>query len=426
MKNKPEKPYPDFPLFAHASGQWAKKIKGKFHYFGPWADSEQAMREYEKFIGRVPCVKKAARKGGDSKPYPTFPLYAHSNGQWAKKIRGKIHYFGSLSNPNAALTLYLEQKDALEHGRRPVVLDASAMTVRQMVYNCLAAKKLLIESGELTPSTWRRYERYGEKLITVVGASVPVNQLTPKDFENYRKELQKTHKRLEAIRSGLRQTKAFFNWAEGEGYINKIRFGSAFKEPGRLAIDRARAEAGDRVFTPTQLQAILDAARPVVKAMILLGVNCGFGNMDCATLPWKCLDLKTGWVNYPRTKNGIPRRAALWQETQEAIRAVKVKSSSSVFITKYGNPWEPDKVGHEFEKTAVEAGLTREDADFYDLRRTCASVGVQTNDDDAVRTILGHKRNSSDMLAVYNRMSVSDTRLLNVSNHIHDWLFTGG
>ena len=33
---RPEKPFDGFPLYAHPSGNWAKKIRGKFHYFGRW------------------------------------------------------------------------------------------------------------------------------------------------------------------------------------------------------------------------------------------------------------------------------------------------------------------------------------------------------------------------------------------------------
>jgi hypothetical protein len=42
-----------------------------------------------------------------------------------------------------------------------------------------------------------------------------------------------------------------------------------------------------------------------LKAMILLGINCGFGNSDCAALPQKPLDLDGGWVRFDRPKTGI-------------------------------------------------------------------------------------------------------------------------
>lgn len=45
--SRPKKPPPTFPWTAHPSGQWCKKIRGKVHFFGVWADPRTALHGYE-------------------------------------------------------------------------------------------------------------------------------------------------------------------------------------------------------------------------------------------------------------------------------------------------------------------------------------------------------------------------------------------
>src|SRR2546429_65384 len=92
-----------------------------------------------------------------AKPYAEFPLFPHAAGYWAKKIRGKLYYFGPWADPDAALTKYLEQKDDLHAGRKPRP-ESGAMTVKEMCNAFLNHKSALVDSNELSPRTWREYK----------------------------------------------------------------------------------------------------------------------------------------------------------------------------------------------------------------------------------------------------------------------------
>ena len=108
-----------------------------------------------------PHSTPSAAPGKPAKPYPEFPLFPHAAGVWAKKIRGKLHYFGPWSDPDGALAKYLEQKDALHAGRKPRE-STEGLTVKELANHYLNAKNQLVQTGELTPLTWADYKRVAD------------------------------------------------------------------------------------------------------------------------------------------------------------------------------------------------------------------------------------------------------------------------
>ena len=160
--NKPPKPTPDFPLFPHACGQWAKKIKGKLHYFGPWSDPEAALVRY---CGRASNPKRIASRVRSAKPYPDSPFYRHKSGQLAKRTRARVHYFGT--DPDAALEKWLKQKDDLLAGRAPE--DGDGLTVGRLANQFLISKQRLVDSGELNQRTWDDYHTICARVVPALG-----------------------------------------------------------------------------------------------------------------------------------------------------------------------------------------------------------------------------------------------------------------
>ena len=186
------------------------------------------------------------------------------------------------------------------------------------------------------------------------------------------------------------------------------------------------------MFEAAELREIIEAAEQPLKAMIMLGINCGFGNSDCGTLPMSALDLKAGWVNYPRPKTAVERRCPLWPETIKAIKAAiaerptpkRPEHANLVFVTKYGGPWAKETndspITKEMRKLLDKLKLYRPGLGFYALRHTFETIAGESRDQVAVNHIMGHA--DASMAGVY-RERISDDRLRDVVNVVRGWLF---
>ena len=116
------------------------------------------------------------------KPYPEFPLFPHATKRWAKKIRGRMHYFGPWDDPQAALKKYLEQRDDLHAGRSPRV-QGEGFAVRDLCNKFLTSKRHLLDTREITPRTFQDNYQTCAVLVEAFGRTRLVADLAADDFE---------------------------------------------------------------------------------------------------------------------------------------------------------------------------------------------------------------------------------------------------
>ena len=169
-----------------------------------------------------------------------------------------------------------------------------------------------------------------------------------------------------------------------------------------------RARQGVKLFTADEIRSIIAKAGTPMKAMVLLGINGGFGNSDCGNLPITALDLERGWIDFPRPKTGVPRRCPLWSETVQALKDVLAKRpepknpehAGLVFITKYGERWSKEAttnpVSQEMGKVLRALKINgRKGLSFYTLRHTFRTTWpMRSKDQPAVDHVMGHENGS--------------------------------
>lgn len=365
------------------------------------------------------------------KPHKDFPLYPHNSKRWAKKVRGKTHFFGPWNNPQAALERWLREKDYLIAGKKPPQHDPDALTVKRLCDLFMESRDRRVDSGEMSQRTFDDYHQIVKLIADHFGRSTPVEHLTPADFGAFRAALAKGVN-LKTLEGRIACIRAVFNYADKNGFIERSLskiWGTEFAKPSRTALTKLSNQT-ERLFSAAEIRILFYSAKPQMKAMILLGINGGIGPTDLALV--RTSDIKDGWLTLARNKTGKPRRVPLWQETIDAVDAAvqcrpKPKSeadSDLVFITKYGGSWLPSSkqspLSSEFAKLRKTVGITERGKSFYTLRHTLQTIGDETRDFVAVASIMGH---SPQSISDQYRERIGEDRLRIVTDHVHAWLF---
>lgn len=371
---------------------------------------------------------KAKAKGLPS----DFPLWLQPSGRWCKKIKQRVHYFGKADDPQGALSRYLAERTDLEAGRTFRQPDSDELTVRDLCNEYLTVKERLLESGDIVQRTFRAHREVCGRTIGFLGRARLVADLRPEDFARFRGELARNFSPV-TLKVAIGRVRVVFGFAYDEGLVkSSVRFGQGFRAPSKRSLLQVRHERGSRMFEAAEIKTLLAKANVHLKAIIHLGVNCGFGPHDVGRLPESAVDLELGWVDFPRPKTGVFRRIPLWSETVSAIREsvrqrrgpTNATDKGLLFVTVTGRAWANDSpnnaVTSEFRKLLEVADLHRPGLGFYGLRRTFETIAGESIDQVAVDHIMGHSR--GDMASVY-RQRISDERLLAVVNHVRPWLF---
>lgn len=314
-----------------------------------------------------------------------------------------------------------------------------------------------VEVGEISARWFEDCRRVLNSFAHFFGSQRLVGGLTPNDFLKFRQQLAnhgltgKSGLGVHALNRAITVIRGMFKHVYELDLIDRqIKYGKAFERPSATLKRKSRRVAeiknGKRLFETAEIQDMLKNTNDSLRAMILLGINGGLGNTDCARLSIKAVDFDNKAIEFDRPKTGIERTIPLWNETIEALcrvlsnrpKSENEKVADLVFFTTFGQPWvrdsihrgegngirkivPVDSVGQEFTKLLKKLGLYRKGIGFYTLRHTFRTWADEVNDQHAIHRIMGHA--IPGMSGIYvERISLD--RLRAVVDHVHKKLFS--
>lgn len=322
-----------------------------------------------------------------------------------------------------ALTRWQAVGDDLLAGVEPEVYrsEPDVMTLRDLANAYESQVRNNVKRGRIKVRHQQDVHRTLVFLLKRFGPERPVDAVHVSDWTAWANDMRDRWNDT-TMSNHVKRIRTAFNWAYQSALIDKpMRFGPEFKT-------RVARKPKD-TYNAAEIRTLIDHGSVALRAMVLLGINGGYGNTDCSALTIP--EVQGDVIETPRKKTQIARCVPLWGRTASTVaEAIEVRPrpasrsyAAHVFLTKRGQPWVDrergrDAVSQQFGKLATACGVRS--LGFYALRRTFRTVADGAGDQRAADVVMGHV--TPGMSGVYVQ-SVERARLDAVVGHVEDWLF---
>jgi site-specific recombinase XerD len=113
--------------------------------------------------------------------------------------------------------------------------------------------------------------------MSFLGKGRRIKSISTLNLQNYKRKLQSAYGSAHRLNLHIGVMKAMFHWARKNDILQNI--------PNIDAVSKGKIVHQEMcIFSAEQIKKLLYVANIRMRAMIWLGLNCGFGCTDCARL----------------------------------------------------------------------------------------------------------------------------------------------
>lgn len=364
------------------------------------------MNTYPAWLGTLNGKAESLRKHHGLSPGPDG---------WYKWVDGRRRYIARRMSLDQVVQILPHRLGELRGlvVEKSTSLAISSTSIEELAEMFLAHLWQRHQTGQprkLSRYTYADYLDVLERFCSVVGPRQPAIAAHAGWFTLFARSI--ASKAATSRRREMIYIKAFFKWA-GPGeyalgfYQTPVKFGPDFVAPSEGVMREAREEYST-AYTQAQIEAALQLVYqvPILHAAGLVALNCAFLPVDLITVPFSALDLDGQAIDFPRGKNGNPRKSHLMPETVAALRRYidqwrkpRADDAEPIFVGDDGRPFglhrESGPGKHVQRSNALSQYWgTITGLPMKGLRTTFATEADDAVDQVAVDLVLGHAAKS--------------------------------